>query len=46
MGFGHNKVRQIRTASPLMLIANTSITTYASAMDAFSHGADLVSLAG
>ncbi|MFA7562652.1 MAG: methanogenesis marker 9 domain-containing protein [Methanoculleus sp.] len=45
MDFGHNKVRQIRNASPLMLIANNSITTFDRAMDAFSHGADLVSLA-
>ncbi|WP_292730378.1 methanogenesis marker 9 domain-containing protein [Methanoculleus sp.] len=45
MDFGHNKVRQIRNASPLMLIANNSITTFDKAMDAFSHGADLVSLA-
>jgi TIM-barrel protein len=45
MDFGHNKVRQLRNASPLMLIANNSITTFDKAMDAFSHGADLVSLA-
>jgi tRNA-dihydrouridine synthase B len=45
MDFGHNKVRQIRNASPLMLIANNSITTFDKAMDAFSHGADMVSLA-
>ncbi|MDD4252884.1 MAG: tRNA-dihydrouridine synthase, partial [Methanoculleus horonobensis] len=45
MDFGHNKVRQIRNASPLTLIANNSITTFDKAMDAFSHGADLVSLA-
>ncbi|HOI57558.1 MULTISPECIES: methanogenesis marker 9 domain-containing protein [unclassified Methanoculleus] len=45
MDFGHNKVRQIRNASPMMLIANNSINTFDKAMDAFSHGADLVSLA-
>ena len=45
MDFGHNKVRQLRNASPLMLIANNSITTFDKAMDAFSHGAVLVSLA-
>ncbi|WP_332449353.1 methanogenesis marker 9 domain-containing protein [Methanoculleus sp.] len=45
MDFGHNKVRQIRNASPMMLIANNSITTFEKAMDVFSHGADLVSLA-
>ncbi len=45
MDYGHSKIRQIRNASPLMLIANNSITTFDRAMDAFSHGADLVSLA-
>jgi len=45
MDFGHNKVRQLRNASPLMLIANNSMTTFDKAMDAFSHGAVLVSLA-
>ncbi len=45
MDFGHSKVRQIRNASPLMLIANNSINTFDRAMDAFSHGADIVSLA-
>lgn len=45
MDYGHNKVRQIRNACPLTLIANNSITTFERAMDAFSHGADLVSLA-
>ena len=44
MDFGHNKVRQLRNASPLTLIANNSINTFDRAMDAFSHGADLVSL--
>lgn len=45
MDYGHAKVRQIRNASPLTLIANNSINTFDKAMDAFSHGADLVSLA-
>ncbi|MDV2482808.1 methanogenesis marker 9 domain-containing protein [Methanoculleus sp. Wushi-C6] len=45
MDFGHARLRQIRNASPLMLIANNSITSFDKAMDAFSHGADLVSLA-
>ena len=45
MDFGHNKVRQIKNASPMTLIANNSIITFERAMDAFSHGADLVSLA-
>ena len=44
LDYGHNKVRQLRNASPLMLIANNSINTFDRAMDAFSHGADLVSL--
>ncbi|MCE5337971.1 MAG: methanogenesis marker 9 domain-containing protein [Methanomicrobiaceae archaeon] len=44
MDYGHNKVRQLRNASPLTLIANNSINTFDRAMDAFSHGADLVSL--
>lgn len=45
MDYGHSKIRQIRNASPLTLIANNSITTFDRAMDVFSHGADLVSLA-
>ncbi|NMA89168.1 MAG: methanogenesis marker 9 domain-containing protein [Methanoculleus bourgensis] len=45
MDYGHSKIRQIRNVSPLTLIANNSITTFDRAMDAFSHGADLVSLA-
>lgn len=45
MDFGHVRLRQIRNASPLMLIANNSINTFDRAMNAFSHGADLVSLA-
>jgi TIM-barrel protein len=45
MDFGHARLRQIRNASPMTLIANNSITTFEKAMDAFSHGADLVSLA-
>jgi len=45
MDFGHARLRQIRNASPLTLIANNSLTSFDKAMDAFSHGADLVSLA-
>jgi len=45
MDYGYARVRQIRNASPLTLIANNSINTFDKAMDAFSHGADLVSLA-
>ncbi|MEG3056267.1 MAG: methanogenesis marker 9 domain-containing protein [Methanoculleus sp.] len=45
MDYGHAKIRQIRNACPLTLIANNSITTFDRAMDAFSHGADIVSLA-
>jgi tRNA-dihydrouridine synthase B len=45
MDFGHQKIRQIRNACPLTLIANNSITTFDRAMEMFSHGADLVSLA-
>ncbi|MDI6866622.1 methanogenesis marker 9 domain-containing protein [Methanoculleus sp.] len=45
MDFEHSKVRQIRNASPLTLIANNSMTTFERAMDAFSHGADMVSVA-
>lgn len=45
MDYGHSKIRQIRNTCPLTLIANNSITTFDHAMDAFSHGADLVSLA-
>ncbi len=45
MDYGHTRIRQIRNSCPLTLIANNSITTFNRAMDAFSHGADLVSLA-
>lgn len=45
MDFGYQKLRQIRNASPIMLIANNSITTFDRAMDMFSHGADLISVA-
>jgi tRNA-dihydrouridine synthase B len=45
MDFGTAKLRQIRNACPVMLIANNSITTFDRMKDMLSHGADLVSLA-
>jgi TIM-barrel protein len=45
MDFGTAKLRQIRNACPIMLIANNSITTFDRMKDMLSHGADLVSLA-
>jgi tRNA-dihydrouridine synthase B len=45
MDFGYQKCRQIRNASPVFLIANNSIHTFDRAMDVFSHGADMISLA-
>ncbi len=45
MDFGYAKLRQIRNACPLTLIANNGITTFDKAMDMFARGADLVSLA-
>lgn len=45
MDFGYARLRQIRNACPLTLIANNSITSFTRAMDMFSHGADMVSLA-
>ncbi|TAJ44798.1 methanogenesis marker 9 domain-containing protein [Methanofollis fontis] len=45
MDFGHSRLRQIRNACPLVLIANNSITSFDRAMEMFSHGADMVSLA-
>jgi len=45
MDFGTAKLRQIRNACPLILIANNSITTFDRMKDMLSHGADLVSLA-
>ena len=45
MDFGFAKLRQIRNSSPLVLIANNSITSFEKMKEMFSHGADLVSLA-
>jgi tRNA-dihydrouridine synthase B len=45
MDFGTAKLRQIRNICPLMLIANNSISSFDTAKEMFSHGADLVSLA-
>ena len=45
MDFGSAKLRQIRNACPLIIIANNSITSFDRMKDMLSHGADLVSLA-
>ncbi|WAI01163.1 methanogenesis marker 9 domain-containing protein [Methanogenium organophilum] len=45
MDFGHTKLRQIRNACPLILIANNSISSFSVAKDMLAHGADLISLA-
>jgi len=45
MDFGSPKLRQIRNSSPLLLIANNSITTFERMREMLSHGADMVSLA-
>ena len=45
MDAGYAKIRQIRNASPILIIANNSMETFDRAMEMFSHGADLVSLA-
>jgi len=45
MDSGYAKLRQIRNACPLILIANNSITTPSVMKELLSHGADLVSLA-
>lgn len=45
MDFGYQKIRQIRNACPLQIIANNSMHSYDRVMEQFSHGADLVSLA-
>jgi tRNA-dihydrouridine synthase B len=45
MDFGTAKLRQIRNACPLLLVANNSITTFDRMKDMLSHGADIVSLA-
>jgi tRNA-dihydrouridine synthase B len=45
MDFGHQKLKAIRNASPVQIIANNSINTFERMKDMLSHGADLVSLA-
>jgi TIM-barrel protein len=45
MDAGYAKIRQIRNASPIMIIANNSMESFDRVMEMFSHGADLVSLA-
>jgi tRNA-dihydrouridine synthase B len=45
MDFGYARLRQIRNACPLTLIANNSITSFDRAMEMFAHGADMVSMA-
>lgn len=45
MDFGYQKIRQIRNACPLQIIANNSMNSYDRMMEQFSHGADMVSLA-
>jgi len=45
MEAGYAKIRQIRNASPILIIANNSMQSFARVMEMFSHGADLVSLA-
>ena len=42
---GYAKIRQIRNASPIMIIANNSMQSFDRVMEMFSHGADLISLA-
>ena len=45
MDAGYAKIRQIRNASPILIIANNSMQSFDRVMEMFSHGADLVSLA-
>ncbi|MDD4300246.1 MAG: methanogenesis marker 9 domain-containing protein [Methanomicrobium sp.] len=45
MDFGHEKLKQIRNACPLLIIANNSMNTFERVKDMFAHGADMVSLA-
>jgi tRNA-dihydrouridine synthase B len=45
MDFGHQKLKAIRNACPIQIIANNSINTFERMKDMLSHGADLVSLA-
>jgi tRNA-dihydrouridine synthase B len=45
MDHGYQRLRQIRNASPVLLIANNGIYTFDRMMEMFSHGADLISVA-
>lgn len=45
MDFGHSKLRDIRNACPVFLIANNGVTDFEKAKELFAHGADMVSLA-
>ncbi|WP_319578161.1 methanogenesis marker 9 domain-containing protein [uncultured Methanospirillum sp.] len=45
MDFGPIKLRDIRNACPVFLIANNGITDFEKAKEYFAHGADMVSLA-
>jgi tRNA-dihydrouridine synthase B len=45
MDFGHQKLKAIRNACPIQIIANNSINTFERMKEMLSHGADLVSLA-
>jgi tRNA-dihydrouridine synthase B len=45
MDFGYQKVRQVRNASPIFIIANNAINSFDRVKEMFSHGADMVSLA-
>ena len=45
MDGGYAKIRQIRNATPMTLIANNGMQSFDRVMEMFSHGADLVSLA-
>lgn len=45
MDFGVEKLRDIRNACPILIIANNGITGFDKAKELFAHGADLVSLA-
>ncbi len=45
MDFGQTKLRDIRNACPVFLIANNGVTDFEKAKEYFAHGADMVSLA-
>ncbi|HTY52348.1 MAG TPA: methanogenesis marker 9 domain-containing protein [Methanomicrobiales archaeon] len=45
MDQGYAKIRQIRNASPITIIANNGMQSFDRVMEMFSHGADVVSLA-